>query len=177
MCWFFSEAQNTRAPSDTHQKAQALYSLCANRHRRATTPLYATVLLPVQRFFSLRGQLFFFTSVDIGKQNSGLMLWYQCALGRHLTRITWCGILLRHRCVLSLRKTGTLEAKLAFLSFLLVSLGSPAVSRTQRSACEEACVGLFAPNTHSSHLLGIFTQTQTQRTKKTWREQLINFWT
>lgn len=62
MCWFFSEPQNTQAPSDTRQKAHALYSLCANRHRRATTPLYATVLLSVQSFFSLRGQLFFYIS-------------------------------------------------------------------------------------------------------------------
>lgn len=139
-----------------------------NQHRRATMPLYTTVLLPAQSFFSLRGQLVY-TSVDIGKQNSGLMLQCQWVLGQHLTCIIWCGVLMRRAAAASLHfefEAGILEAKLAFLSFLLVSLGSPAASRTQRSACEEACVGPFAPNTHSSHLLGIFTQKQTQRTKK-----------
>lgn len=117
MCWFFSEAQNTQAPSDTRQKAHALYFLRANQHSHATTPLYTTVLLPGQSFFSLRGQLFY-TSVDIGKQNSGLMLRCQCVLGRHLTRIIWCGVLLWRRCILSLRQTVYFGNKVSFFEFL-----------------------------------------------------------
>lgn len=50
--------------------------------------------------------------------------------------------------------------------FLLVSPGSLAARRTQKSACGEACWGRSAPSMHSSRLLGTCTQPPTPEVKR-----------